>query len=185
MSAALGRTDGSRVFLAGRVLEAIAGKLIARGQAALNATGEHDVPVLPVGDRQSGYLGRHRMGRVLMADGKVTVSLEADHPAAVAWALGRDHYRAHVITYQALAPSLVEQLKAHAKTTGEPVDKNGEIVPGLTIRTGQPTPTKELDAEFMEQLLADEQIDALVEALLSGRATLPGLPAPILEGSSS
>ncbi|MEU4703410.1 hypothetical protein [Nonomuraea dietziae] len=177
LPAPAGRENGSSLYLAGRLLEAIGRKLSALGSQALAATREDGKPVLPVDDRQTGYMGPTRLGYTQMYDGKVTPELAADHPALVAWALANDHYRNHVITTQTLAPATVKALKDHAAKVGQPVDKHGEVVPGLTLRKGDPTPYQKLDEQLVAELIAPERIQALAWALLSGTATLPGLSA--------
>jgi hypothetical protein len=182
--AVAGREAGSSVYLAGRVLEAVAKKLIELGDSALTRV-EGGRPVLEVDDRQSGYLGRVRLGYTQMHAPKMTPELEPDDPALVAWALASERYRDAVITKQVLTPEMVKRLKAHAVKVGEPVDAHGEVVPGLRLKPGDPTPYKHLDPKLVEELLAPERIHALAVALLSGRASLPGLVvADPFEGGS-
>ncbi|SDH69281.1 hypothetical protein SAMN05421505_120102 [Sinosporangium album] len=176
----LSREDASSVYLAGRLLEEIAKKLIALGGEAMAARTSDDLPVLPAGDCQSGYLGGLRLGSTRMDPPKITASLRADDPELVQWALDSPHYRHNVLTVQVLAPAVVEQIKKHAAKVGAPVDPNGEIVPGLTVTTGDPTPYKQLHKPLRDELVAPERIHALALALLAGEAALPGRPAPAL-----
>lgn len=175
--AGLGREDGSSVYLAGQILAAIADALIELGDQALTATGVDGRPTLPVEDRQSGYVGGIRVGYTQMYDGKTTATLKPDDPALVRWALASDRYRHNVITVQMLAPAVVDELKKHAVKVGAPVDKHGELVPGLALKKGDPTPYKRLDKQILAELLAPERINQLAHALLAGTANLPGLSA--------
>ncbi|MFI6637193.1 hypothetical protein ACIBI7_50630 [Nonomuraea fuscirosea] len=170
------REAASSLYLAGRLLESIAKALIALGDDGLTATTPDGRPVMPVEDRQSGYIGGTRLGFTQMCDGKVTPELDPADPRLVAWALASDHYRHNVLTMQVLAPAVVAEIKKHAVKMGAPVDRHGEIVPGLTLKKGAPTPFKHLDKQLVAQVLAPERIRALAHALLTGLATLPGLP---------
>ncbi|WP_433513887.1 hypothetical protein ACQP2T_61785 [Nonomuraea sp. CA-143628] len=169
------REAASSLYLAGRLLESIAKALVALGDDGLTAIEESGKPVMPVEDRQSGYIGKTRLGYTQMNDGKTTAELASDDPALVAWALASNRYRHNVLTVQILAPAVVAEIKKHALKMGAPVDRHGEIVPGLTIRKGDPTPFKHLDKQLVAEVLAPERIRALAHALLTGLATLPGL----------
>lgn len=174
--AVVDRRAASGLYLAGRLLESIAKALIALGDDGLTATLPDGKPVMPVDDRQSGYIGGTRLGFTQMNDGKTTAELEPDNPRLVAWALASDRYRHNVLTVQILAPAVVAEIKKHALKMGAPVDRHGEIVPGLSLKKGDPTPFKHLDKQLVAEVLAPERIRALAHALLSGLATLPGLP---------
>ncbi|MGA4995937.1 hypothetical protein [Nonomuraea bangladeshensis] len=170
------REAASSLYLAGRLLELISKALIALGDEGLTATTPDGKPVLPVEDRQSGYIGGTRLGFTQMNDGKTTAELAGDDPRLVAWALKSDQYRHNVLTMQVLAPAVVAEIKKHALKVGAPVDRHGEIVPGLTLKKGDPTPFKHLDKQLVAEVLAPERIRALAHALLTGLAILPGLP---------
>ncbi|TMR88304.1 hypothetical protein [Nonomuraea basaltis] len=173
--AVVDREAASSLYLAGRLLELISKALIALGDDGLTAIAEGGKPVMPVEDRQSGYIGGTRLGYTQMNDGKTEADLKPDDPRLVAWALASDHYRHNVLTMQVLAPAVVTEIKKHAVKMGAPVDRHGEVVPGLTLKKGDPTPFKHLDKQLVAEVLAPERIRALAHALLTGLATLPGL----------
>ncbi|MEU6713030.1 hypothetical protein ABZ897_16230 [Nonomuraea sp. NPDC046802] len=170
------REAASSVYLAGRLLETIAKALIALGDEGLTAVRPDGRPVMPVEDRESGWIGGTRLGFTQMNDGKTVADLEPDDPRLVAWALKSERYRQNVLTVQILAPAVVAEIKKHAVKMGAPVDRYGEIVPGLKLRKGDPTPFKHLDKQLVAEVTAPERIRALAHALLTGLATLPGLP---------
>ncbi|MEU4231170.1 hypothetical protein AB0F17_43335 [Nonomuraea sp. NPDC026600] len=173
--AVVDREAASSLYLAGRLLELISKALIALGDDGLTAIEESGKPVMPVEDRQSGWIGGTRLGYTQMNDGKTTPELAPDDPRLVAWALASDHYRHNVLTVQVLAPAVVAEIKKHALKMGAPVDRHGEVVPGLVLKKGDPTPFKHLDKQLVAEVLAPERIRTLAHALLTGLATLPGL----------
>ncbi|WP_433542109.1 hypothetical protein ACQP10_38125 (plasmid) [Streptosporangium sandarakinum] len=182
---ALGRAGASHVYLVGRVLEELAKALYTYGDAHLTSTTANGALLLPVEDRESAYIGPHRIGRVQMYAPKKTASLKPDHPALIAWAKEREHYRHNVLTIEILAPAVVAALKAHAVKVGAAVDKYGEPVPGLTVSEGDPTPTKSLDKDFMAELLAPERIEQLAMDIIAGAVALPGLTPSIEKGEQA
>ncbi|MFI6900265.1 hypothetical protein ACIBKY_03335 [Nonomuraea sp. NPDC050394] len=177
------REAASSLYLAGRLLESIAKALIVLGDDGLTSTTSDGKPVMPVDDRQSGYIGGTRLGFTQMNDGKTTAELAADDPRLVAWASKSPHYQHNVLTLQILAPAVVAEIKKHALKAGAPVDRHGEVVPGLSLKKGDPTPFKHLDKQLVAEVLAPERIRALAHALLTGLATLPGLPTTDTEGT--
>ncbi|MER5322333.1 hypothetical protein [Streptosporangium roseum] len=179
---ALDRAGASHVYVVGRILEELAKALYSYGGAQLSATKPNGALVLPIEDRESAFIGGRRAGRVQMYAPKVTATLKPDNPALVAWAKGNERYQHNVITIEVLTPAVVTALKAHAVKVGAPVDQYGEVVPGLSLTEGEPTPTKSLDKTFMEELLAPERIEQLVADIIAGAVALPGLASSIERG---
>lgn len=138
-------------------LLAKAGEIFAKAAVEAHATGLRATrsdkrPVLAAGDRQSAFLAGRRLGAVRMDKGATTAKVDPFDPEFVAWVKNNPRY-AHNIR-EVVEPAFAKKLQDHAKKVGEPITVHGEVVPGLTVRTGDPKPVQELVEDFATVIAA-------------------------------
>ncbi|MFI9845081.1 hypothetical protein ACIHFD_49240 [Nonomuraea sp. NPDC051941] len=153
------------------------GDAVKTSGAILRASRQDGTPVLAETDRESAFLAGLRLGAVLMKRGAVTVILDNTDPLFVAWV--KDHPKYHTEIREVVEPAFAKRLKDHARKVGKPIAPTGEMVPGMSIDVGDPTPTEEL---------VDDWADVLAHAIASGALDPgrlfplpPAAPAPALE----
>lgn len=132
-----------------------------------------------VGDRTGGKLPSGQVvGSVTFKRGSVGASV-SDRAAFEEWVAENHPEELETITYAPVTrvrPAYEKRLTDEAKKAGEPVDPaTGESVPGITVRTGDPTPAVTLAPGAADLVAEAWRSGALAE--LVGDLLRPAIPA--------
>ncbi|WP_433357789.1 hypothetical protein ACQP25_44400 (plasmid) [Microtetraspora malaysiensis] len=174
-AAGMDRYGANRAWMWAAVLEELAKAVRKVAAARLASTRPDGSPVMAVGDRETAFAGGRRLGSATMYDGKATATLAGDDPRLVAWAKERPHYEGAVIRVEMVTPAVVDELKKHAVKVRAPVDRHGEVIPGMTVKTGDPYLVRDLDRALVAEMLSPENVARIVEAVIAGMAAIPGV----------
>lgn len=142
----------------------IAEKNAERDQvAAILAPGDRLTPRLPDGTAVPG-------ARVRVDPGKVSLNV-VDERALLAWLA--KHHPTEVETVQRARPAWLEKIRSTVRIDGPVPDANGEPIPGLDAKIGDPYTVVTADDDAAAAL-----IDAWRAGALPGLPGLPALPGP-------
>jgi hypothetical protein len=75
------------------------------------------------------------LGTVSIRKGRVTAKV-TDLDALTEWV--ENHHPEHIVTVTSVRPAYVSVLLKQAQDAGAPVDKTGEVIPGVSVTEGEP-----------------------------------------------
>ena len=131
------------------------------------ARDDFDVP----GVREIGLVGDEQIGSVQLVKGRESWVV-TDPDALLAWV--KANRPEEVVTVEQVRPSYVGALLMQAKKDGAPVTSDGELVPGIEQRTGEPSLTVKP---------SEDAAQTIAQALADGLLTLADIAAPLpIEG---
>lgn len=147
--------------------ETLAGEVVAEWKAK-----DRNAAVLP---------GGTTIGTVTLASGSTKAGV-SDEDEFMAWVLETHPEEIEQVKVTRVKPGFAERILAHARRAGEPIDpETGEIVPGVTVKDGDPYPLVRLESDAAQLVSAAWQSDE--DGIL--RELLGGLVQPAIEGGET
>lgn len=136
-----------------------------QARADFDVPGVRDIGVIGSGDNAQ------QIGSVQLVKGRESWTV-TDPDALLAWV--KANRPEEVVTVEQVRPSYIGALLMQAKKDGAPVTSDGELVPGIEQRTGEPS---------LNVKPSEDAAQTIAQALADGRLTLADIAAPLpIEG---
>ncbi|WP_157251073.1 hypothetical protein [Nonomuraea typhae] len=139
------------------------------------------------GDRLGGAINRQAVGHVQLKNGTKTASV-TDPKAFENWVTLNRPEEWETITTTRVRPAYLSAVLDAAKKTGDAVTSDGEPIPGITVKTGDPTVAVTLanDAhQVVRQAWESGELWELIGSVLPALDPTPGPAEPVDEPAAA